>query len=104
MKSFQRFQWVVEAWKQIKRDLFKKTFETREITTRDPQFWIRHNAKIIILPKIKTENGRKSVHFNGGKLVNMLPLEGRTLNKLDFSNFLDNHYNYLLFNLSADAK
>ena len=29
----------------------------------------------------------------------MLPLEGHSLNKLDFSNFLDNHYNQLSFDI-----
>ena len=47
----------------------------------------RNNAKTINLPKVKTEYGRKFFHFNGGKLSNMLPWEGHSLNKLDFSNF-----------------
>ena len=50
----------------------------------------RNNAKIVLLPKIRTEYGRKSFHFTGGKLFNMLPLEG--LNRPDFSDFIDNYY------------
>ena len=52
----------------------------------------RNNAKMVLLPKIRTEYGRKSFHFTGGKLFNMLRLEGRSLNRPDFSDFIDNHY------------
>ena len=45
---------------------------------------------MILLPKIRTENGRKSFHFIGGKLFNMLPLEGRNLNRPDFLDFIYN--------------
>ena len=47
---------------------------------------------MILQPKTKAKYGRKSFHFNGGKLFNMLPLEGRSLDRLEFSNFLDNYY------------
>ena len=57
-----------------------------------------------ILPKDKTEYGRKSFHSNGGKLFNMLPLEGHCLRKLDFSSFLESHYSSLSFNITADIK
>ena len=48
---------------------------------------------MILLPKIRTEFGRKSLHFAGGKLFNMLPLEGRSLSRPDFLKFIDNYYN-----------
>ena len=53
----------------------------------------RNNAKMILLPKIRTKYGRKRFHFAGGKLFNMLPLEGRSLSRPDFLKFIDNYYN-----------
>lgn len=47
---------------------------------------------------------RKRFHSDGGKPINIIPLEGRSLNELDFLNFLDNHYNNLSFNITEDAK
>ena len=54
------------------------------------------NTKIILLPKIKTEYGRKHLHFNGGKIYDMLPLEGGSLNRQDFLMILDTLANNFL--------
>jgi hypothetical protein len=35
----------------------------------------RNNRKNIILPKVKTESGRRSFMFQGGKLWNRLPVD-----------------------------
>ena len=52
----------------------------------------RNNDKMVLLPKIRTEYGRKSFQFTGGKRFNLIPLEGRSLNGPEFSNFIDNYY------------
>ena len=52
----------------------------------------RNNDTMVLLPKIRTEYGRKSFQFTGGKRFNLIPLEGRSLNGPEFSNFIDNYY------------
>ena len=53
----------------------------------------RNNARMILLPEVRTEYGRKGFHFIGGKLFNMLPLQGRNLNRTYFLDLINNYYN-----------
>lgn len=52
----------------------------------------RNNSKIIKLPLIKREYARKGYYFTGAKIYNMLPLEGRNLEKIKFVNFVDKYF------------
>ena len=52
----------------------------------------RNNAKMIRLPNIKTEYARKSFYFTGAKIYNTLPLEARSLQKSEFSNFIKEYF------------
>ena len=52
----------------------------------------RNNSKIIQLPLIKREYARKGFYFTGAKVFNMLPLEGRRLDKIKFVNFVDKYF------------
>ena len=71
-------------------DPFKDYF-----TLSSHQMNTRNNAKMILLPKVRTECGRKRFHFISRKLFNMLPLQGRSLSGANLLDFINNYYYYL---------
>ena len=73
----------------IPDNLFFKNKESRKAPN---SCYLFKDGKVILLPKVRTEYGRKGFHSIGGKLFSMLPLQGRSLNRKDFLGFINNYY------------
>ena len=68
-------QWVVEAWKQIDKEIIKKSFNTCGITTRDLD-------KIHCLGKSQsTEASNQRLLIKGGFYSGVASIQGRLLFK-----------------------
>ncbi len=63
----------------------------------------RSNQRLVKLPQVKTEFGRKGFNYLAGKELYNLPLSARKIElRLLFRRFLENHFmlsNYFLFGL-----